>query len=83
MRSPPVAPPLREDPWSIDGLEAELDFARAYATERARISALPVVDFDVEAVAAQWAAFDLWIEHSDFRTASTPRHHTRRSRRSA
>ena len=67
MRSPPVAPPLREDPWSIDGLEAELDFARAYAAERARISALPVVDFDVEAVAAQWAAFDLWIEHMRFR----------------
>ena len=59
MRSPPVAPPLREDPWSIDGLKSELDFARAYAAERARISALPVVDFDVEAVALS-ASYGLW-----------------------
>ena len=70
-RARPVAPPLREDPWSIDGLEAELDFARAYAAERARISALPVVDFDVEAVAAQWAAFDLWCERDRFQRAAS------------
>lgn len=61
-RTLPVAP----KPLAATATVEELSEARHYAHEFRRINAIRVVDFNVDEVAKQWAAYDLFMEAVEF-----------------
>lgn len=67
-RKEPVAP---QDPQtqSVEELEQAVATRAAWETEQRRVRALPVVDYDVDALRGAWAAWDLWEARVAFETA--------------
>jgi DNA repair exonuclease SbcCD ATPase subunit len=61
-RAPPVWPARPDIDDDVASLEAERAEAQAAESERARITALPVVDFNVDSVEAHWNLYDHWAE---------------------
>jgi DNA repair exonuclease SbcCD ATPase subunit len=65
-RVAPIEPAAPAVEMTEEQLEAELAAIDAAAAERRHIERLPIVDFDVAAVRADWEAYDRYLERERF-----------------
>lgn len=61
----PVAPQDPQTPPVVE-LEAQVTAYNEWFSEQRRVKALPVVDYDPEALRLAWADYDLWVTRAAF-----------------